>query len=246
MATKEKYSYGYAKSLNNYFKNHEQKFDKKLKPNTYYVIRFDGKGMTKAFKQVGKAIYEPFFNTMKQTFVEFCETYSNIIFGYSFSDEISILLKGDINQQYKSDNDINRIEKLLSLMSGKLALTFNRRAAANGLDLQGKDWLFDARIIELKDKKEVAQYFIARQAFAIDKYLGQLRGEYSLSYTLKTSTEIIKALKEKTIDYYNLKSEYRYGLVYNNGIKEAFEFEENKQKLNSYLFFSILPKSKAS
>ena len=43
MATKEKYSYGYAKSLNSYFKPHEQKFDKKLKPNTYYVIRFDGK-----------------------------------------------------------------------------------------------------------------------------------------------------------------------------------------------------------
>ena len=99
MAAKDKYSYGYAKSLNNYFKNHEQKFDKRLKPNTYYVIRFDGKGMTKAFKQVGKAIYEPFFNTMKQTFVEFCETYSNIIFGYSFSDEISILLKGDINER---------------------------------------------------------------------------------------------------------------------------------------------------
>lgn len=246
MATKEKYSYGYAKSLNNYFKPHEQKFDKKLKPNTYYVIRFDGKGMTKAFKLVGKAIYEPFFNTMKQIFVEFCETYSNIIFGYSYSDEVSILLKGDINPKNKGDVDNNRIEKLLSLMSGNLALIFNRVSRLYGLDLQGKDWLFDARIIELKDKNEVTKYFISRQAFAIDKYLGQLRGEYSLPYTLKTSTEIIKALKGKTIDYYNLKSEYRYGLVYSNGIKNSFEFEENKQKLNSYLFSCILPKSKVS
>ena len=246
MATKEKYSYSYAKSLNNYFKNHEQKFDKKLKPNTYYVIRFDGKGMTKAFKQIGKAIYEPFFNTMKQTFVEFCETYSNIIFGYSFSDEISILLKGDINPKSKSDADNNRVEKLLSLMAGKLALIFNRVSRLYGLDLQGKDWLFDARIIELKDKNEVTKYFIARQAFAIDKYLGQLRGEYSLPYTLNTSTEIIKALKGKSIDYNFLKSEYRYGLVYSNGIKEPFEFKQKRQKLNSYLFFSILPKSKAS
>lgn len=246
MAAKDKYSYGYAKSLNNYFKNHEQKFDKRLKPNTYYVIRFDGKGMTKAFKQVGKAIYEPFFNTMKQTFVEFCETYSNIIFGYSFSDEISILLKGDINPKSKSDVDNNRIEKLLSLMSGKLALIFNRVSGLYGLDLQGKDWLFDARIIELKDQNEVTKYFISRQAFAIDKYLGQLRGEYGLPYTLNTSTEIIKALKRKRIDYYNLKSEYRYGLIYYNEIKEPFEFDQKRQKLNSYLFSSILPKSKVS
>lgn len=246
MATKEKYSYSYAKSLNGYFKNHEKKFDKMLKPDTYYVIRFDGKGMTKAFKQIGKAIFEPFFNTMKQTFTEFCKAHDNVIFGYSFSDEISILLKGEANPQGKNNIDNNRIEKLLSLMSGKVALIFNRLAAANKLELQGKDWLFDARIIELKDKTEVAQYFIARQAFAIDKYLGQLRGEHSLPYTLKTSTEIIEALKEKGIDYNFLKSEYRYGLVYYNGIKKPFEFDDNKQKLNSYLFPCKLPASKAS
>ena len=87
---KEKYSYGYAQEKYKPLKCKEEQYNLKLKKGNYYIIRFDGKEMTAAFKIDHKAINEPFFDTMEDTFNEFCKTTQNVIFGYSFSDEISI------------------------------------------------------------------------------------------------------------------------------------------------------------
>lgn len=76
--------------------------------------------MTVGFKIKGMAINKNFFDTMKNTFYEFCESTENVIFAYSFSDEISILIKG--GGEKESDNV--RIEKLLSLLLAKLSLMF--------------------------------------------------------------------------------------------------------------------------
>lgn len=91
---KTNYSYGYAKKLYQTFKMKEEEFDIKLEKDRFYIIRFDGSGMTAGFKIKGMAINKKFFDTMKNTFYEFCESTENVIFGYSFSDEISILIKG--------------------------------------------------------------------------------------------------------------------------------------------------------
>lgn len=229
---KEKYSYGYAQEKYRPFKQKEEVFNFKLEETGYYIIRFDGKEMTKAFKIKRQAINEKFFKTMEDAFKEFCKTTENIVFGYSFSDEISILIKRSKNQ--KSEN--NRIEKLLSLLAGRLALIFNRKALENQLDLQGKDWVFDARIIKLS-KEKVVEYFLARQAFAIDKYIMQLKGENLIDYRLNNSQQVLEELKNKGINYESLPEKYRYGLIYSK-TKEAipFEFEANKTKLKRLCF----------
>ena len=58
------------------------------------------------------------------------------------------------------------------------------------MDLQNKDWVFDARIIEL-NKQEVIDYFLARQAYAIDKYLMQLKAENDIVYYPETPKSTI-------------------------------------------------------
>lgn len=73
--TKEKYSYGYAQEMYKSIKQKEKEFDFVLEKGCYYVIRFDGKEMTKTFKVKHQAINKEFFNTMKNVFYEFCETY---------------------------------------------------------------------------------------------------------------------------------------------------------------------------
>lgn len=227
---KEKYSYGYAKSLNKVFKLKEEEFNITLEKDCYYIIRFDGKNMTAGFKIKGKAINTKFFDTMRNTFYEFCKSTLNVIFAYSFSDEISILIKGDGK---KSDN--NRIEKLLSLLSARLALMFQSNSQKNKLDLKNKYWLFDARIIKLTSE-EVVEYFLARQAFAIDKYIMQLKGEYKIDYKMNTSQIVLAQLKEKGIDYEKLPLDYRYGLLYAIvGFQKSFEFDTNKELLNDLI-----------
>lgn len=229
---KEKYSYGYAQEKYKPLKQKEKQYNLKLEKGKYYVIRFDGKEMTAAFKIEHQAINKLFFDTMEDTFNEFCKSTPNVIFGYSFSDEISILIRGGRN----SDSENNRIEKLLSLLSGKLALMFYRNGQKNKLDLQNKDWIFDARIINL-DKQKVIDYFLARQAYAIDKYLMQLKAENYIDYKLHTSETVIPALKLKGIHYENLPQKYRYGLIYTNTKTLCpFEFDANLSQLQQMCF----------
>lgn len=229
---KQKYSYGYAWKLYKSFKVKEEEFDIKLEKDRFYIIRFDGSGMTAGFKIKGMAINKSFFDTMKNTFYEFCGSTENVIFGYSFSDEISILIKG--GGEKESNND--RIEKLLSLLSAKLSLMFQSNSQKNKLDLKNQYWMFDARIIKLKNK-EVVEYFLARQAFAIDKYMMQLKGEYKINYKVNTSKEVLPLLKEKGIDYEKLPLNYRYGLLYaKGGFQKSFEFEKNKELLSNLCF----------
>ena len=96
---KEKYSYGYAQEKYKPLKQKEEKYNLKLKKGNYYIIRFDGKEMTATFKIDHQAINKSFFDTMEDTFIEFCKLTQNVIFGYSFSGEISILIRGGCNNK---------------------------------------------------------------------------------------------------------------------------------------------------
>lgn len=229
---KEKYSYGYAQEKYRPLKQKEEIFNLKLEKGKYYIIRFDGKKMTSSFKIKKQAINKPFFDTMKATFYEFCKTTQNVIFSYSFSDEISILIQAESN----TNSPNNRIEKLLSLLSGKLSLMFYKNAIKNNLDMKNKDWIFDARIMAL-DNNEVIDYFLARQAYAIDKYLMQLKAENQIDYNIHTSKEVIAELKLKGIDYDSLPEDYRYGLIYSPTIQlSPFEFDTNVSQLQQLCF----------
>lgn len=225
------YSYGSAMGKYGYFKKKEKKFKMALNCGKLYVIRFDGKDMTHGFKIKHKAINELFFETMKLTFKNFAKKYEQIIFGYSFSDEISILFKAA-----NDDKMFLRGAKLLSLMSGQLALEFYKAAQITKLDCRGRDWIFDARLIAV-EQPEVIGYFKARQAFAIDKFLSQCRTEYGVDYSIKKSDEIIAKLKEKEVDYADFPPEYKYGLMYVQGkLIEPFELVDSEEKFTELCF----------
>ena len=227
---REKYSCGYANDLYKPFKLKEQKCDLRLKQGVYYIIRFDGKGMTAAYKIKHTPINKVFFDTMDETFKNFCKSTPNVLFAFSFSDEISILIKANNNP----DSENNRLEKILSLLSGKLALLFYHSAIKHKLDLQNKDWVFDARIIEVS-KQDAPDYFLARQAFAIDKYIMQLKGEYHIDYKLNTSETVLSELEKVGVHYNQLPEKYRYGLVYRkNKELESFDFDAHKELLCKY------------
>ncbi len=228
---KEKYSYGYALKLYEPFKNDEEKFNYKFEKDKLYIVRFDGKHMTRDFKKKKEPINEDFFKTMKKTFYSFCSSKKNILFAYSFSDEISILIKGP-NDNKAEDA---RIEKILSLYASELSILFYKNALDDNLSLK-RNCIFDARIIQ---PKAIDKYFIARQAFAIDKFLMQLKGKYGIYYKLNTSKEVLKELEKRNIKYDELPSEHRYGLIYHYKEKiKSFEFQSQLWKLKKLLYLS--------
>ncbi|MDE6414951.1 MAG: tRNA(His) guanylyltransferase Thg1 family protein [Anaeroplasmataceae bacterium] len=210
------------------FKYEEEKFNLKLEKDVYYIVRFDGKDMTKDYKINKEPINEEFFKTMKETFYSFCSSKKNIIFAYSFSDEISILIKGPKNSTIEEA----RIEKILSLYAGELSILFFKNAQNNRLNTT-KNNVFDARIIQTSS---IYEYFISRQAFAIDKFIMQLKGKFNIDYKLHTSNKVLKELEKKGIKYNEFPAEYRYGLIYNSKEKlESFEFQAQPLKLKKLL-----------
>lgn len=226
------YSYALASRRNEIFKNKETPYKLQLESEKFYVMRFDGKGMTKGFKIKYNALNKIFFKTMKLTFTSFVKKYTNIIFAYSFSDEISILFKAEKGE----DNIFSRGEKLLSLMSGQLALDFYKASKITKLDCKDQDWLFDARIIPL-EQSEVIEYFKARQSYGIDKYLCQCRDTYRLDHDLNTSSQIISALKAKKIDYNKLNPAYKFGFTFAQGVlKKPFEYFSNEEIIKELCF----------
>ena len=116
---REKYSCGYANDLYKPFKLKERKFDLCLQQGVYYVIRFDGKGMTAAFKIKHTPINEVFFNTMEETFKNFCKSTTNVLFACSFSDEISILIERSKKKIRKQP-----LGKITFFVVGEISSTF--------------------------------------------------------------------------------------------------------------------------
>lgn len=223
------YTYPSAKRHYSAFKDLEREFNIILEADSFYIVRFDGKGMAKEYKQNNHTMDDKFYKTMKETFKAFCNSKPNILFAYSYSDEISILIKGtSCNTSIHS-----RLEKILSLYSSELSILFYKTAVKNNLDL--KSSIFDARLIKLK-KENIVKYFCLRQEYAICDFLQQLRNKYGISHKRILSKDIINELKKKKVYYYNQPAEYRFGIVYSPQRKiPPFEFANNIEFLEDII-----------
>lgn len=158
-------------------------------------------------------------NNAHYTYSNDIKKYSNSIFNYIF---IPDALNGNLLKDYYITDKITILKPYL----GQIECNYSKMVIDN---------IFDARIIEL-EKEEVYQYFKARQAFAIDKFLTQLKGEKKIDYRLHTSSTIIEALAAKKVLYQDISNDYKYGLMYSISREECFEFDGNEEKFMKCCF----------
>ena len=117
-------------------------------PEMYTVVRLDGRGFTKLTKEVGK--FEVPFDVvfrdyMVETAKHLMECGFRVVYGYTESDEISLLLhRGESAFGRKS-------RKIISILAGEASAKFSL--------LLGSLACFDARISELPNVELAADYF---------------------------------------------------------------------------------------
>lgn len=173
--------------------------DYSVMPGVYMVARIDGRGFTKLTKE--KHSFEtPFDIRFRDYMIATVEHLMNcgfkIIYGYTQSDEISLLF--DFN-----DNGFGRkLRKLNSILAGEASAKFS-------VQLQDVA-AFDCRISQLPSKKEVVDYFRWRSEDAFRNSLSAhcywlLR---SKGKDYKTATTTIEGMST------SLKNE----LLFQNGI----------------------------
>lgn len=112
------------KTLGNRMKEYEAVTDTKLIKGMPVIIRLDGRAFHTFTKGFNKPFDVVFNDCMTLTMQHLCENIGNCIFGYTQSDEITIVLF-DKDEKSEAWFD-NRLQKLTSLASSITTLYFNK------------------------------------------------------------------------------------------------------------------------
>ena len=131
---------------------YEESLDQYILPDMYIVARLDGRSFTNLTKKTCN--FEAPFDTkfrdlMVDTVKALMECGFRIVYGYTESDEISLLFHPD-------DNTFGRkVRKLNTTLAGEASAAFSLAL--------GRTATFDCRIVPLPNKDRVADYFVWRQ-----------------------------------------------------------------------------------
>lgn len=122
--------------------------DRSVLPSMYMVARIDGRSFTKLTKEIHKfeaPFDEKFRDFMLETVKHLMNCGFKVIYGYTESDEISLLL--DLNETAFG----RKTRKYISILAGEASAKFST--------LLGDVAAFDCRISELPNKQLVVDYF---------------------------------------------------------------------------------------
>ena len=131
---------------------YEESLDQVLLPELYMVARLDGNRFTRLTKEVYK-FEAPFDIRFRDMMIETVKALMNygfrVIYGYTESDEISLLFHPD------EDTFGRKVRKYNSLLAGVASTTFSMQS--------GQPGIFDCRMVPLPTVERVQDYFQCRQ-----------------------------------------------------------------------------------
>ena len=182
---------------------YEESLDQYILPDMYLAARLDGRSFTRLTKEVCQ-FEAPFDVRFRDMMVETTKALMNsgfrIVYGFTESDEISLLFHPD-------DNTFGRkVRKINSTLAGEASAAFSL--------LLGKAATFDCRVIPLPSRERVADYFAWRQE---DAHRNSLNAwcYWTLRKEGCSVSEATAALEGKSVPYKN-ELLFQRGINYND------------------------------
>ena len=131
---------------------YEESLDQYILPDLYIAARLDGRSFTRLTKEICR-FEAPFDIRFRDLMIETVKALMNagfrIIYGYTESDEISLLF-------HPNDNTFGRkVRKINTTLAGEASAAFSLAL--------GRIATFDCRVVPLPGTDRVADYFIWRQ-----------------------------------------------------------------------------------
>lgn len=139
-------------TLDKLMRRFEQSLDKTMLEGIYVVARLDGHGFTRLTKKewnLEKPFDIKFRDAMIETTKRLMDCGFRIIYGYTQSDEISLLF------HLKDDTFGRKERKLISILASEASVAFSMHT--------GKAAVFDNRLVPLPSIENVVDYFRWRQ-----------------------------------------------------------------------------------
>ena len=178
---------------------YEQSLDQVLLPDIYLVARLDGNRFTRLTREIChfEAPFDEHFRDMMVETVKALMTYGfRVIYGYTESDEISLLFHPE------EDTFGRKVRKYNSLLAGAASAAFSMQL--------GKQAVFDCRMVPLPSVERVQDYFLWRQE---DAHRNSLNSHcyWLLRKQGRSVSEATETLSGKSVAFKN-------ELLYKNGI----------------------------
>jgi len=189
--------------LDNKMRVYETSSDICVLPGIYIAARIDGRNFTRLTKETGKfeaPFDEKFRDLMTETTKHLMNCGFKVIYGYTESDEISLLFDLDI------DLFGRKIRKYNSILAGEASAKFSL--------LFGNIGVFDCRICQLPNEKLVVDYFRWRNE---DAHRNALNAHcyWMLRKNGKNKNEASQYIENKSIADKN-ELLFSYGLNFND------------------------------
>ena len=170
---------------------YEQSVDQVVLPELYLVARLDGNRFTKLTKEVChfEAPFDiKFRDMMVETVRELMNYGFRVIYGYTESDEISLLFHPG------EDTFGRKIRKYNSILAGVASASFSMQL--------GKQAIFDCRMVPLPTLEKVQDYFRWRQE---DAHRNSLHSHcyWMLRKQGRCAAEATRMLKGQSVAYKN-------------------------------------------
>lgn len=171
-------------------------------PNIFMVARIDGRGFTRLTKEVHsfkRPFDEKFRDLMIETVKHLMECGFKVIYGFTESDEISLLF--DINE----DTFSRKTRKYNSILAGEASAKFSL--------LLGTIGTFDCRISQLPRQQDVVDYFRWRNE---DAHRNALNAHcyWLLRNNGKTAKQATHLIEGKTNSFKN-ELLFKHGINFN-------------------------------
>lgn len=211
---------------------YEQSLDQYIPEDKYIAVRLDGRSFTGLTKKMN--FEKPFDVKFRDLMVDTVKVLMNsgfrVIYGYTQSDEISLLFHPQESTFSRKERKINTT--LAGVASAAFSLQFDQIAS------------FDSRVVPLPDEKRVADYFAWRQE---DANRNALYGYcyWTLRQEGKTASQATRVLDKKGfkfknellrdmgIDFDEVPTWQRYGtgIFFKDIIREGFNPIKNEKVL---------------
>jgi tRNA(His) guanylyltransferase len=192
----------------------ETKYKEKLDPDMYTIIRLDGRNFTQLCKV--QKIAQPFNYMFRESLVEVTSsllkhTGYEIVYGYTHSDEINLLLRKDMVLMNREP------AALLSSLASAAGAYFTKENGFVGV--------FSGAIHQAKDLKDVGEYFMWRKIYAANNTLaayikhhviqanGGTAADVGVALHGKNYLERVKILKQAGVDWLKISGSIRNGIA---------------------------------
>ena len=130
---------------------YEESLDQYILPDMFIAVRLDGRSFTSLTKKMNfeKPFDVKFRDMMVDTVKALMEAGFRVVYGFTQSDEISLLF-------HRDENTFSRkVRKINTTLAGEASGTFSLAL--------GEVATFDSRVIPLPNEKKLADYFAWRQ-----------------------------------------------------------------------------------